>query len=227
MTVLLEPAACRAHIAEIARLIYDRRLSDSAGGNISQRAADGNIYMSPRYAGSRLHWQLRPEDIVCVAPTGERLEGDGELSREFRMHLAIYTTFPECSGVCHAHPHHILVFASAERSLPPTSEQTDKYGTIPLTRFAKAHTNDLAEVVIEALRPQREKLQKHAIACLLPRHGITIAGRDLNDAYDALERLDGSAKIWIDRAALDIADALREPDEKFDTPDGVWADIGF
>lgn len=206
---LLTPQQSRAQIVEIARLIYDRRLSDSAGGNISQRATDGNLYMSPRYTGSRFHWQLTPEDIICVSPEGELLEGDGELSREVRMHLAIYRTFPECHGICHAHPHHLLVFASAERPLPPSSEQTDKYGTIPLARFAPCHSDALAEVVIEALLPQREKLQKHAIACLLPRHGITVAGRNLNDAYDALERLDGSAKIWIDRATLAAADHLR------------------
>lgn len=223
---LWTPEQCRARMTEIARWIYDRRLSDSAGGNISSRATDGNIYMSPRYTGSRMRWQLKPEDIVCVAPDGTIREGAGELSREFRMHLAIYAHFPECGGVCHAHPHHLLVFASAQRPLPPTSEQTDKYGTIPLARPAKAHTNDLAEVVIEALTPQCEKLQKHAIACLLPRHGITIAGRDLDDAYDALERLDGSAKIWIDRAALALAENLRAEDG-FDTPDGVWADVGF
>ena len=222
----LTPERCREQIAEIGRLIYDRRLSDSAGGNISARAADGNIYMSPRYTGSRLHWQLRPEDVVCVAPDGTLLKGEGELSREFRMHMAIYAHFPECGGICHAHPHHLLVFASAQQPLPPTSEQTDKYGTIPLARPAKAHTNALAEYVVAALTPQREKLQKHAIACLLPRHGITIAGRDLNDAYDALERLDGSAKIWIDRAALALAARLRAEDG-FDGPDGFWADLGF
>jgi L-fuculose-phosphate aldolase len=204
------PEQCRRQIADLARLIYDRRLTDSAGGNLSQRAADGNLYMTPRYCGSRRQWQLNPEDVVCVSPQGELLSGDGELSRETQMHLAIYAQFPECGGVCHAHPYHILVFASAERPLPPTSEQTDKYGTIPLARFAKAHSGDLAQSVVEALLPQREKLQKHAIACLLRRHGITIAGRDLNDAYDALERLDGSAKIWIDRAALTVADRIQE-----------------
>lgn len=207
---LLTPGKCRAHIAEIAHLIYDRRFSDSAGGNLSQRASDGNIYMSPRYTGSRLHWQLTPADVICVSPEGELLEGEGELSREVRMHLAIYRTFPECNGICHAHPHNILVFASAQRPLPPTSEQTDKYGVIPLAEFAPCHSERLADVAVAALLPQREKLQKHAIACLLPRHGITIAGRDLNDAYDALERLDGSAKIWIDRAALALADTLRD-----------------
>ncbi len=205
---VLTPQQCRAQIAEIGRFIYDRRLSDSAGGNISQRASDGNIYMSPRYCGSRLRWQLAPEHIICVSPEGKLREGEGELSREVRMHLAIYKHFPECNGVCHAHPYHLLVFACAERPLPPTSEQTEKYGTIPLARFASAHSSELADYVIEALLPQREKLQKHAIACLLPRHGITVAGRDLSDAYDALERLDGSAKIWIDRAALAAADSL-------------------
>ncbi|MCS6775115.1 MAG: class II aldolase/adducin family protein [Chloroherpetonaceae bacterium] len=205
---LWTPEQCRQGIAEIGRLIYDRRLSDSAGGNLSQRATDGNIYMSPRYAGSRYHWQLRPDDVICLSPDGQLLQGHGELSREVQMHLAIYQALPECHGICHAHPYHLLVFASAELPLPPPTEQTEKYGTIPLARFAPCHSPDLARVVVEALLPQREKLRKHAIACLLPRHGITIAGRDLNDAYDALERLDGSAKIWIDRATLLRADIL-------------------
>lgn len=199
---LPSPEQCRAHIAEIGRLIYDRRLSDSAGGNISERGADGNIYMSPRYTGSRLRWQLCPEDVICVSLQGEPLGGYRDPSRGTAMHVAIYNSFPECNGICHAHPRHLLVFASAERPLPPSSEQTDQYGTIPLARYADAHTNDLAESAVAALLPQKEKLREHAIACLLPRHGITVAGRDLDDAYDALERLDGSAKIWIDRAAL-------------------------
>jgi L-fuculose-phosphate aldolase len=205
---ILTPEQCRELIPEIARLIYDRRLSDSAGGNLSQRATDGNLYMTPRYCGSRFHWQLKPEDVIVVSPEGELLEGDGELSREVLMHLAIYRTFPECHGIAHAHPSHLLVFASAERPLPPPTEQTEKYGTIPLACFAPCHSDSLAQVVIDALLPQREKLQKHAIACLLPRHGITVAGRDLNDAYDALERLDGSAKIWIDRATLALSNLV-------------------
>jgi L-fuculose-phosphate aldolase len=199
---LLLPDDCRTLIAEIGRLVYDRRLSDSAGGNLSQRSTDGSIYMSPRYSGSRLRWQLKPEHIIRVSPDGEILEGDGELSREVRMHLAIYREFPECHGICHAHPQHILTFCCMEKPLPPTSEQTEKYGTIPVARFAPCHSEKLADYAVEALLPQREKLQKHGIACILPRHGITVAGRDLPDAYDALERLDGSAKVWIDRAAL-------------------------
>lgn len=223
---LLSPAECRQLIADIGRLMYDRRLTDSAGGNLSARASDGDIYMTPRYSGSRLRWRLRPDHVVRVSPSGELLEGDGEVSREFRMHLAIYARFAECGGICHAHPHHLLVFASAERPLPPASEQTDKYGTIPLTRKARAHTEDLADVVVEALVPQSAHLTKQAIACLLPRHGITVAGATLADAYDALERLDGSAKIWIDRAALFTADRTLAGSDAA-SPDGVWADAGF
>jgi L-fuculose-phosphate aldolase len=201
--ILPAPELCRATIVEIAELVYDRRLTDSAGGNLSARGSDGNIYMSPRYSGSRLRWKLKPEDVICLTPEGELLEGDGELSREVRMHLAIYREFPNCNGICHAHPYNILVFACAERPLPPTSEQTEKYGTIPLAEFAPAHSPNLATNAVAALMPQRAKLEKHAIACILPRHGITVAGCSLDDAYDALERLDGSAKIWIDRAVLE------------------------
>src|SRR2546423_8745158 len=105
---LRTPEQCRAQIVEIARLMYDRRLADSAGGNLSARASDGNIYMIPRYAGSRRRWQLRLEDVVCVSHDGKLLEGEGELSREVKMHLAIYAAFPECEGICHAHSYNIL-----------------------------------------------------------------------------------------------------------------------
>ena len=46
----------RAHICEIGRLMYDRRLTDSAGGNVSIRQGN-RIYCSPRYAGSRWRWR--------------------------------------------------------------------------------------------------------------------------------------------------------------------------
>lgn len=192
----------KKQLCEVAALAYDRHLLDSAGGNFSHRYED-KILCTPRYSGSKRLWRLRPEEIIVLEQSGAVLEGEGETSREIRMHLAIYQRFPKAGGVCHAHPRNVLVFANLRKPIPPTSEQTEKYGTIPLSEEVPAHSEALANAVVEALLPQQERLAKHAIACLLPYHGITVAGRDLFDAYDALERLDGSCHILIARASLE------------------------
>lgn len=42
--------------------MFQRHLTDLAGGNISVRIGD-TLYMTPRYAGARFHWDLVPEQI--------------------------------------------------------------------------------------------------------------------------------------------------------------------
>lgn len=198
----------RSHLCEIARLAYDRRLLDSAGGNLSARVGD-RLYATPRYSGSKRRWQLTPEDILVLDMEGHILEGAGELSREFQMHHGIYRAFPEAGGVFHAHPQNVLLFANMRRPIPPTSEQTEKYGVIELTEEQPAHSAELARTVVETLARKREKLARHAIACLLPYHGITVAGRDLADAYDALERIDTSCRILAARATFELLELLK------------------
>ncbi len=201
---MLSLESAKQQLCDVAALAYDRRLLDSAGGNFSQRHGE-RILCTPRYSGSKRLWRLRPEEIIVLETDGTVLEGEGETSREIRMHLALYNAFPKTGGVCHAHPLNVLVFANMRKPIPPTSEQTEKYGIIPLAEEVPAHSEALAFAALKALEPQQEKLAKHAIACLLPYHGITVAGRDLLDAYDALERLDGSCHILIARATLDLA----------------------
>ncbi len=196
----------RQHLCEMTALAFGRRLLDNAGGNFSARE-DDRIYCTPRYAGSKRHWQLRPDEIIVADMDGRKLEGEGELSREFKMHLGIYRAFPEANGICHAHAQNVMVFANLHRRIPPTSEQTRKYGVIELAEEQPAHSEELARTVVETLGRRRDRLAKNAIACLLPYHGITVVGRDLDDAYDALERIDGSCYILIARAALLAADA--------------------
>jgi L-fuculose-phosphate aldolase len=200
----------REHLCSLARLAYDRRLLDSAGGNFSLRL-DDQVFCTPRFAGSKRQWQLLPEDVLLVDLDGNLLEGPGELSREIRMHLGIYRAFPEAGGVCHAHAFHVMPFAYLRRPIRPASEQTEKYGTIELTEAQPAHSQELAHTVVETLSRKQHLLQKHAIACLIPHHGITVAGRDLDDAYDALERIDQSCATLIAAAAISSNHSIQSP----------------
>jgi L-fuculose-phosphate aldolase len=183
-------------MAEICRMAYDRKLLDSAGGNLTVRAGE-RIYMSPRYAGSRRQWQLEPEDFLIVDREGTILAGRGEISRETEMHLAVYRAFPRAGAVFHAHSENLMVFASQCRPIPPTSEQTDKYGTIELIEHAPSHTSELGENVVAGLLPKRDDLEKHGIACLIPRHGIVCVAQDLDTVYDTLERIDRGARMYL------------------------------
>lgn len=192
----------RMQIVEIGRLMYDRHLTDSAGGNISVRDGE-RVYITPRYAGSKQRWQLAPEDIMVVDLEGKLLEENPhQLSRESRMHLAIYRTFPLAGAVIHGHPQNIMVFAAAEKSIPPVIDVARKFGVVRPIPWTPAHSEELALKVVETLKPEREALEKHALAVILPRHGIIVAGRDLSDAYDSLERIENNARCVLLSALL-------------------------
>jgi ribulose-5-phosphate 4-epimerase/fuculose-1-phosphate aldolase len=149
--------------------------------------------MTRSYAGARHQWSLRPSDILVLDMDGAILAGDGEFSREGAVHMACYHAFPDAGCVFHAHSFNIMPFVSQGVPIPPMSEQTDKYGPIGFCEWAPTHTQQLAINVVAGLRPQAANLKKHPIATLIPRHGIFVAGGDLNATYDALERIDRNA----------------------------------
>lgn len=191
----------RPYMVAICRHIYARELSDSAGGNVSVRIGE-RIYLTPRYMGSKYRWTISPELISVLDLEGQLLEGPKALSRESCLHLSLYQAMPGVGAVIHAHPRFIMSFACAGLPLEPTAEYTRKFGTIGLIPETPAHSPELAQRVVEALRPQEAELARRALAVMLPAHGIVVAGRDLDDAYDTLERLDVNARVRIYQGIL-------------------------
>ncbi len=179
-------------ICAVARLLFERKLLDIAGGNVSARSGN-RIYISPRYSGGQQHWQLAPDDIVCGEMGSPELLSHPRLSRESKVHLAVYAHFPEANGIIHAHAFHILPFAAAARPIPLVLEQTIKFGSIDPVPAAPAHSQELADNVVAGLRGKEANISKQAAAVILPRHGILVAGKDLLAAADALERIDWNA----------------------------------
>lgn len=179
-------------ICYVAHLMFERRLTDMAGGNISVREGD-TIYVSARFSGSKKHWQITPDDVISGDLTTDAILENPRFSREGRAHLAIYRTFPDVGSVIHAHPFHILPFCAAGRPIEPLLEQTQKFGVTPMLSYAPAHSPQLAENIIAGLRGKEEAIRKQAAAVLAERHGIFVAGKDLLAVIDALERLDWNA----------------------------------
>jgi L-fuculose-phosphate aldolase len=182
----------RQQIVELGRLLFDRLLTDSAGGNISARVGEV-ICITPRFSGSKYQWCLRPEQVLLIDQDGNKLDGEGEISREARVHMALYKEFPDGMAVVHSHPRNVMVFATAGQPIPPVWEGTLKFGVIRVCKFAPAHTPNLADEVVAVMRGQEAALRKQAIAVIAPAHGLFTLGKTLEAAYDATERIDGQA----------------------------------
>ena len=186
----------REHLARIARLVFARRLTDASGGNISLRRGS-SVWASPSKAGSKQQWQISPDDIVELDLKGALLSGPDRKTRELQFHLAIYNEFERAGGVIHAQSGYLMTFVAAGEPMPVVLEHTQKFGTIGLAKPAKAHSAELASHVLEALRPRKSDLEKHGIATMIPTHGMVVVGRDLDDAFDTLDRLETNAQAHL------------------------------
>jgi L-fuculose-phosphate aldolase len=198
-------------IVYLGKLMIDRNLTDTAGGNISARAGD-TVCITPSYAGSRYQWDITPEQVLEVALTGEKIHGDGEISRESCAHLTTYRAFPAVRGIVHAHARNVLSFAVACKRMLPILECTRKFGTIAVTEaFAPAHSQELADLLVEKIRGQEAAIARQAAVVIARWHGLFAAGKTLEAAFDAAERINISAGILLQAPAfgMDVEEAMQ------------------
>ncbi len=187
----------RPVMVEIAHLMYERFLTNSAGGNLSCRIGD-RIYISPRYLGSKNRWRLTEEMILVLDQDFNVLGGDpANISRESKLHFSCYRRFPQVNGVIHAHPRYLNVFSAAGKPVTPTNQYTEKFGVVEVVRNLPAHSQDLADAVVAKLEPRAATLAKNGLGLILAWHGVAVVGKDLADAYDTLERLEWSAQTLL------------------------------
>ncbi|MCC6805470.1 MAG: class II aldolase/adducin family protein [Anaerolineae bacterium] len=203
--------ATRARIARLGAMLFDRHLTDAAGGNMSARVGDV-ICMSPSYSGSKRQWQLQPEDVLIVDMDGSILEGEGKLTRETNVHLKLHREFGAYgTGVIHAHSRNLLVFAAMAKSMPPVLEDTLKFGEVKCVEYAPAHSQQLAENVAEAIRGQEDRIRQQAAGVIAPWHGVFLIGKDIDAAFDAVERFDTNAYIILmAQQAFGITDLMAQ-----------------
>ena len=186
-------AQTRRKIAETGRMVFGRHLTDAAGGNISVRVGD-QVCITPRYSGSRRHWQLQTNQVLVSDMAGNKLDGDGDVSRESKVHYRLYQEFPDGTAVLHSHPRHVMVFVASGQSIEPVLEATLKFGTIPVVdKFAPAHSEKLADFIAEGMQGKEEAIRKYAAAVIAPWHGLFVVGKDLDAAFDLTERIDTNA----------------------------------
>jgi L-fuculose-phosphate aldolase len=179
---------------KIARAMWDRKLTNAAGGNFAVRVADNRILISPSMMSELGMCDLDAEEFLLIDYEGNILEGKGRLSRETQMHILLLSRFHYIRCTIHAHPQFSMVFASQSKPIKTVTEATMKRGEyFGVVDQAKAYSRELAESVYKYFDERRELAEKIGIGCIMPLHGVVVSGDSLMSAFSCLERMETDA----------------------------------
>lgn len=187
----------RKKLAKTMKLLWDRKLTNAAGGNAAVRVAENRIIITPSMMSEHKHCEIDADNILLCDYDLNVLEGTGVLSRESRMHAMLLKNIPEIGAVIHAHPEYTMVYVAARKPIPSVTEATQKMGDCQLIAQAKAYSQDLAGNVYDFFKDKREQLKKTGLCALLPLHGTVAVGKHLEQAFSVVERVECDAKCGI------------------------------
>ena len=177
-------------IVEMARSMFERRLTFGSSGNISMKI-DGGWLMTP--TGSSLG-RLDPMRLSKLDDKGVVVSGDAPTKESF-LHLAMYRKRANAGAVVHLHSTHSVAVScldgiNHDDVLPPiTAYYVMRVGKLPLIPYFAPGDVALGEAV-------GQLAAKHA-AVLLANHGPVVSGSSLLAAVDAIEELEETARLYL------------------------------
>ena len=174
-------------LCQVCLLLYQRGYVVSNDGNVSVRIGEDQVLITPSGVSKG---RLTPDMLVVCDLEGRVLAGRLHPSSESAMHLLVYRERPDVGAVVHAHPPAATAFSICRRPLAQhyLTETISGLGEVPVAPFALPSTSQ----VPDSLRP-------YVAGCngaLLANHGAIAWGRDLWHAFDRMEQVEQTAKIF-------------------------------
>lgn len=177
----------RQELCRVCALLYDRGYVVGHDGNVSVRVDGDQVLITPSGVSKG---RMTPDMFVLCDLDGNVLAGDRYPSSEMAMHLLVYRERPDVRAVVHAHPPVSTAFAICQKPLAEAylTETVGGLGQVPVAPFALPSTQE----VPDSIRPF---VHGHS-AVLLANHGALTWGKDLWDAFDRMETVEQTAKIY-------------------------------
>jgi len=176
-------AAARRAIVETVRWLMARGLYAGTSGNVSARAAGGQL-ITPTGVPCD---EIDAASIAWLPLEGGAAAARGPLapSTEWRIHGDIYRTRPDVGAVVHTHSTFATALACLRRPIPAFHYMVAKAGAsdIRCARYATYGTAALSRNALAALDGGRR-------ACLLANHGLLALGADLASARALAEEVE-------------------------------------
>jgi L-fuculose-phosphate aldolase len=187
-------------VAYFMRRLYERNLTTTSGGNVSQRVDDLILITASQTDKATID----ESQIGIVSITGENLTPNLKISMEAKMHQAVYQSRPDVKAIVHAHPVFATSFAIARKEIKTnlSGEARAILGKPVMASYELMGTRELADKVAHV------SLSGNVI--LMENHGILTVGESLLQAYDRMEVLEASAKMTFITSILGNAKELSE-----------------
>ena len=192
----------REQMCKIAKTMWDRRLTNAAGGNFAVCVDENRILISPSMMSEHHQCDMQPEDLMLIDYDENVLEGTGKLSRETKMHVLILSGFKNISATIHAHPFYCMPFIAFSQPIPNVTEATMGRGYVECMPWAKAYSEELAHNVYNYFDQRRELAERKPLGMIMPKHGVCVTGPTLYGAYSMLERIEADAFCNLAKACM-------------------------
>lgn len=180
--------------ADYVKLTWDRKLTESTGGNMSIRI-DDKIHITP--TGFIKHF-FSVEDIVITDMNGKQLAGRYRASSEIKMHLKIYKNRSDIESIFHAHPRNALICAINKikintHILPEAAFLLNKIAYLP---YSQPGTEEFAQGFVNDVKGGCNTF-------VLENHGVTTCGKSIEAAFARLETLETCAYLSVMQELID------------------------
>lgn len=193
----------RVEMSKVAKMMWDKRLTNAAGGNFSVKVDENRILLSPSMMSEDRHCEMNPEDFLLIDYDQNILEGNGKLSRETLMHVLILKNFDEINAVIHAHPFYCMPFVAFGHEIPNVTEATMGRGKVGVIPWKQAFTEDLSRGVYDYWEEHREIAVRKPIGAIMQYHGVVVSGDTIFKAYSMLERIECDAFCNLSKGAVE------------------------
>jgi L-fuculose-phosphate aldolase len=181
----------RTQVAEACRRLAREGLVIGTAGNVSARAGDDEVAISPTGA---VLGDLTAEEVTVVDSRGGVVAGDLEPTSELDLHLGVYERYG-AGAVVHTHAPMATALSCVIDELPCVHYQMLLLGgTVPVARYETFGTPELAAAVLDALDGRS--------AALMANHGAITHGPDVDDAVERALLLEWACAVYWRAAAI-------------------------
>jgi len=173
----------RRKVMYSCRILGDRGVTRGSFGHVSARiAGTDKILIKSKGVNEEALEFTREKDIITIDIRGNVLQASTGLDapHETAMHLAVYRARPEVMSVIHAHPDWVVALTASEKPLLPIYAAYNPPGLKLLLDGISLYRRSVT-IIDDALGQDFIKVMGDKNACLLTGHGVTTAGRSVEE----------------------------------------------
>lgn len=174
----------RRKVVLSCRIMGNRGVTQGAFGHVSARIPGTDRILIKSKGPSEAPLEFATEkDIITIDLKGKVLEASEglEAPQETEMHLAVYGARLEVMSVIHTHPDWVVVLTACEKPLLPIYAAYNPPSIRLLLEGIPLYPRSVT-IVNEALAEDFMRVMGDKKACLLLGHGMTTAGKSVEEA---------------------------------------------